>query len=462
MPLGFHSKTQVRLRLNKHHQVKKSLKYSVLDGSAWAAMMGLTQNYMTPFALELKATTSQIGLLSSIPALLTAIAQLVSPNLLERAGTRKGLILPMVFLNALMFIPIMLVPFIFQGDQVWWLLAFITVSTVAGAVINPAWGSMMADLVPMRLRGRFFGNRGVITGFTMLVFSFVASGVLTLFKGTNVFYGFVVLFSAALGFRMLSYLFLSKQYEPARKISKNNSPGMLTLIKQTGSTNLGRFILYIALIDFCVAISGPFFSVYMLRDLHFSYLQFFLVTFASSVAMLACLNYWGKRADAAGNLKVIKITSMLMPIVPVLWLGSTNVIYLMAANVVSGFAWSGYGLSAVNFVYDASEPSIRHKQLAVFNAMDGFAICIGFLLGGFLADKLPVLLGYRLHSIFTLSGCLRAVVVIVLLRRITEVRHVPGIPAWDLLKLNVSKESTLNLFKKPFWKARKSPEEPTE
>jgi len=66
---------QTRLR------VKKSLKFSVLDGAAWAAMFGLTQNYITPFALALKATTVQIGLLSSLPNFATALFPRAAPFL---------------------------------------------------------------------------------------------------------------------------------------------------------------------------------------------------------------------------------------------------------------------------------------------------------------------------------------------------------------------------------------------
>jgi MFS family permease len=435
MPLGFHSKKRVLLHSHGNHKVKSSLKYSILDGSAWSAMMGLTQNYITPYALQLKATNTQISWLSAIPALLTAIAQLFSPNLQDKAGTRKGLILPMVFLNGLMFVPILLVPFVFKTNQVWWLMAFITVSNVAGAVINPAWGSMMADLVPMRIRGKFFGNRGMINGFIMLVFSFIAGGILTVFDAANNFYGYVIIFAAALGFRMMSWFFLTRQYEPVQRAGKDDSPGMGALFKQIGSSPLGKFILFIILIDFSVSMSGPYFAVYMRSSLNFGYIPFTLVCSSSAVANMIFLHYWGKRADTAGNLRIIKITSMLMPIVPVLWLGSTNVVYLMAANMFSGFVWAGYSLSATNYVYDSCDPAISHKQLAVFNSMDGLAMFVGFFLGGFIVDKLPNLFGYQLRSIMVLSGIGRGLVVLFLLRQLTEVRHVASISTWNLMKL---------------------------
>ncbi|MHB8104590.1 MAG: MFS transporter, partial [Dehalococcoidales bacterium] len=285
------------------HKVRTSLKLSVLDGSAYAAMLGLTQNYISPLALELKATTTQIGLLSSIPSLAMALSQLAAPNLSARAGSRKGLILPVVFLHAIMFIPILLVPYLFHVSPVWWLIGFVTISVVLGAIANPAWGSMMADLVPERLRGRYFSGRGQITGFISQVFSYTAAGILLLFAG-NIFVGYAILFGGATVFRLLSFSFISRQYEPAQAVGKKQGPGLLAIMKNVGSTNLGKFMLFFSLIDFCVLISGPFFTVFMLRDLGFNYLYYAIISSSSQISTLLFLPFWGRRADKWGNLKV--------------------------------------------------------------------------------------------------------------------------------------------------------------
>jgi len=73
-------------------------------------MTGLTQDFVTPFALTLKATLSQIALLNGIPNLLAALAQLKTPELVHKLGSRKRVILPMVFLQTMMWAPILLIP----------------------------------------------------------------------------------------------------------------------------------------------------------------------------------------------------------------------------------------------------------------------------------------------------------------------------------------------------------------
>jgi len=283
------------------------------------------------------------------------------------------------------------------------------------------------------LRGRYFGSRGRITGFIALVSFFIAGFILQFYTNKDIFTGYAILFGGATLFRLLSLYFLSRQYEPVQAKEKEDSPSLVKLIKNLGSSNLGKFTLYVALIDFCTCISSPFFAVFLLRDLHYSYLSYVGINSASAISTMLFLTYWGHRADIAGNIKVVRMTTTLIPLVPLLWLASSNVFYLMAANVFSGFVWSGYGLAAVNFVYDASEPEIRTKRIAIFNATDLIACCAGALIGGYIVPHLPVILGYQLRTLFLISGVLRALVVLFLLRRIVEVRRVPGMNTWKLL-----------------------------
>jgi MFS family permease len=413
-------------------KIKKSLRLSVLDGSAYAAMLGLTQNFTTPFALVLQATTMQVGFLSSIPGFATAFTQLAAPGLAERAGNRKRLILTAAFFHALMWLPVFLIPYFFRSTGTWWLIGLVTICFVTDSMSFPPWGSMMADLVPEELRGRYFGFRGRIAVFITLVFSLLAGGILQIFTG-NVFIGFAILFGGAMVFRLLSFSFLSQMYEPPVTRERDNAPGVIQIVKTLGASNLGRYMVFVGLIYFGMMLAGPFFSVFMLRDLHFNYLTYTIVISATVVANFLFLPFWGRRADRAGNMKVIQITCWLMPVVPLLWLISANPVYLVFANIVSGFTWSGFNLSTVNFVFDASEPGNRTKQIAVFNSIIWLAICVGSLIGGYLIPHLPHFLGYQMRTLFTISGILRAIIVILLLHTLSEVRHIPKLSSFSVL-----------------------------
>jgi MFS family permease len=423
------------LQTGQLQKIRNSLRFSVLDGSAWAAMFGLTQNYISPFALALKATTTQIGLLTSIPSLVMAMSQLFAPALEKKAGSRKALLLPAVSLHALLWAPVFLVPFLVPEGKVWWLIGLVAASTAFGAIANPAWGSMMADLVPDRIRGRYFSSRSRVINLVALAFSFAGGGILQLlrFFDLNIFIGFAILFGAAVIFRLVSFYFLVRMYEPPSPSASRTRGGIALLFKDTLSSNIGKFSIFVAAMSFCVNLSGPFFSVYMLRDLNFSYLSFVIVNSAGSLATILFVTYWGRRADRAGNVRIIRIACCLIPLVPILWLFSTQVWYLVLVQTFASFAWAGFDLANVNFVYDASPPEERTRRIAIFNTMNGIAIFLGALTGGALATRLPPLFGYSLLTLFALSGVLRAIVGAVLLRRVREVRHVTRVGLANLL-----------------------------
>jgi len=98
----------------------------------------LTQNYVTPFALSVQATTQQIGYLSSLPNFANVLTLLFAPMISEHVRSRKSIIMPFVLIMGLSWLPILLIPFIFQTNQVWWLIGFFTLCTAAtGIVVVP-------------------------------------------------------------------------------------------------------------------------------------------------------------------------------------------------------------------------------------------------------------------------------------------------------------------------------------
>jgi MFS family permease len=123
----------------------------------------------------------------------------------------------------------------------------------------------------------------------------------------------------------------------------------------------------------------------------------------------------------------------MMPLVPLLWLISTNPVYLIFANAFSGFIWSGFDLTSINFLYDTSDPKARTKQIAVFNCITSIALSLGALAGGYLAPILPEMFGYQLRTLFTISGILRGLTVLLVLRFIIEVRKVPKMSTLNLM-----------------------------
>ena len=396
-------------------------------------MLGLTQNYITPYALTLKASTRQIGLLTGVPHFTMAAVQFAAPTLSERAASRKGFILPMAFMHALVWLPILLIPYLFQTHQVWWLIAFMTLSTALDSATNPVYGSMMADLVPVKMRGRFFGLRNRITGFISMAFAYAAGGILQLLTG-NINLAFTIIFIGAIASRIVSFYFISQIHEPLSPATeKRSNDGVLKIARGLFSTNIGTFIIFCALINFTATIAGPFFSPYMLRDLQFSYIVYTVINSAAGLATIGFMTWWGKRIDRAGSIRVLKITSLLVPFVPLGWVLSHSLWWLIVIQIFSGFAWAGFHLSSGVFILDAAPPQNRTRYIALYNSLLFLGVSIGSLTGGIVAPLLPSFMGSHLLSIFIVSGVARISVVLFFLPRIKEVRRVSQVEARELL-----------------------------
>lgn len=417
--------------MRKLGRVRKSLRYSFLDGTFASCMVGLTTDYVAPYALALKASLSQISFLSAAPNLISSLAQLKTPDLVEKVKSRKKIINFFVLMHVFMGLPIILAPYLFKTHAVLFLILFVTLFSSFQAIAGPAWASLMSDYIPVRSRGRYFGWRSKTLGVITITCAFIAGLVLHYFKN-NILKGFMVIFSAAVICRFISWCFLTRMHEPQFIAKEESYFSFLDFIRRIKESNFAKFVLFVATLNFCVNLASPFFSVFMLKDLKFNYLTYTIVVTAVTIAQIFSIDRWGKHADKIGNIKVLRLTSFFIATLPFWWIINQHPLYLVAVQVAAGFSWSGFNLCATNFIYDAVTPEKRTRCIAYFNVCSGVALCCGALMGGYLVNILPPLFGYRILSLFLLSSILRFSVVSFISRKIREVRHVEAITSKEL------------------------------
>ncbi len=197
---------------------------------------------------------------------------------------------------------------------------------------GPAWFSWIGDIVDEGYRGKWFAKRNFILGFVGVAFTIIAAFFLDFFKKQGrIMFGFIILFFMAMIARLICVYYFKKTYEPKLKLEKGYYFSFFQFVKKAPSNNFGRFAIFRALMDFAVAIASPFFTVYMLRNLGFSYVTFMSVALSQTLFGLLIMKQWGKFADKYGNYEVIKLTIILISIFPALWLISNSPIFLIFA-----------------------------------------------------------------------------------------------------------------------------------
>jgi len=423
----------------EQEKIKESEKISIKEGSANGLADGFGIRYITPYALALGASNIYIALMSSVPSLLGNINQLHTLRLMKKR-TRKQIIFRTVFIQALLWIPIIFIGvfYLISNENrnfapLLLLLAYILL-IIAGATVAPAWNSWMKDLIQNN-SGKYFGTRNRIIGIVSISSMIIGGLILSFFKQNLVLIGFFIIFFIAFIGRIISAYLFTKQYEPHFEYDPNSYFSLKKFIKKMSNNNFGHFVIFVSLVSFSTAIASPFFAVYMLQNLNFSYLFFTLVTISSSITIILFMPIWGVFADKFGNLKVMKITSILTPLIPFFWLltiflKSSNAFfilgYLILVELFSGFAWAGFNLSSGNFIYDAVTRQKMAFCVTYFNIINSTGTFFGALIGGIIASLYGSLFGINiLIFIFFISGVLRFLVVIIMQGSIKEVRTVP-------------------------------------
>ena len=421
----------------------KSLRHSVRDGAAYAAMSGSGETYFSAFAIFLKASTTQIGFLASVPPLLASFAQLLSAWLGHVFGNRKAIILTGASLQALIWLPMAFLPWLKSDYVVELFIGCVILYYAFGNLAAPQWASVMGDLVKESKRGRYFARRTRISSMTSFVALVMAGSLLQFFDSnaaTKV--GYCLLFCIAFFARLVSVYHLAKVYDPPGHVAAIEIPVEKRTWASLVNSQFVGFAVFFALIQFSVAIASPFFSVYLLRDLGFSYLEFMTLSAITVAMQFLTLHRWGRISDVFGNRVILRLCGTLIPLIPLLWLFSTNYFYLLFVQAFGGAVWAGFTLSASNFLYDLIPQNKRATFMAAHNVLSSCGVFFGALAGGYLGVVLPqhyVVFGIQinlvsqLYNIFLLSFLLRLVTSLRLLPKLKEVRRVKPVTVRRLI-----------------------------
>jgi len=397
-------------------QSRRWFRYIAIEGSAATVFVTLTGGaFLTGMALMLGANDFQIGLLVALPFLMQ-VAQLASPFLVDKIGGRKKLVIrSALFARQLwwLLIPILLLT---GGWRLEALLGIVIISGIIIMLAAPAWLSWMSDLVPERIRGRFFGVRNSWVAFATVGASLIGGIIIDMYESKgmdNV--GFAVIVGLSCLSAFIAFLYTNKL--PSNPIESEKHKFTLRQMTRPLKDNRYRYLLKTFFIwNFGVGISAAFFAPHMINNLGMS---FTLISLYSSIAALVAIALnkpWGALIDRFGCRPVIIICSFAIALVPLIWLlPRKDMIWILLPEVIfSGAFWSGFNLAAFNMPIAYSPREDRIVYLAVFSVLTGLGFFAASILGGLLA-QIWVDVNYHFgsyniinyHILFVLSGILR-------------------------------------------------------
>ncbi|HLD55120.1 MAG TPA: MFS transporter [Candidatus Nanoarchaeia archaeon] len=385
--------------------------------------------FVAPFAIAINSTNSMVALLSAVTGLLGPLFQLFGSRLPEQYP-RKKIILKTVFYESLMWLPFIAIAILFYFNIIPEMLPYLLLFSFSLVTIflhlgHPAWFSWMGDIINEKDRGRWFAKRSLIGGFVSIILTILASVFLDYFKTKGwIMFGFMTLFFLAFIARYSCYKIYKIQYEPKIKLKEGYYFSFWSFVINAPQTNFGKFTIFRTFFSFANSISASLLAIYLLRNLQFSYTIYMAITLSLTLFSLFVLGLWGKFADLYGNYRVLCITTIFIPTIPILYILSPSPIYLiLIPSLIGGISWAGFDLVARNFVYDNVRRENRGLIVSYYNLLIGIGTFLGAGLGAFLIKFLTVSFIEPIVLIFILDSLLRMAVVFYWVPKIKEVKE---------------------------------------
>lgn len=365
--------------------------------------------FVTGLALWFGARPFMLGLLVALPFIAQA-GQLAGPLLERRLQSRRRFVVPAFAIGRLLWlVPVLLLALgIRSGTALHWLGMAALVMTVVGSAGTNGWTSWMADVVAPTQRGRVFGARTAsVTLATMLLVP-VGSAWLDAMRETGREpVGHAVLAAVAAVCGGLAGLTLLRLPDAAPVAVPERDPVSLTR-RLWRRRRFRRVVGLFSLWNVSIGMPAAFWTVYMLRHLHMSFLLIGLHASVILAVRVLCTGHWSRLIDRVGSQRVLVGSAFGAAVIPLLWfLPSPGAIWpIWVEAVISGFFWTGFGQAAFIQPIAVLAPDERSRGLAFYNVLTGFAMFVASVVGGAIVDVSGM---HAVHSFYALFGVTTAV-----------------------------------------------------
>ncbi len=388
-------------------------------GQIFNSLSGPGSAFLTKFAIMMNATSLQFGILAAIGQI-SLVFQPLGAIITRRREKRKGVVLSLLFAGRGIPLFYAIIPFFFisgNAIRIFLLLFFLSVSL--SAVADNAWIAWISDMVPRRVRGRFFSARSRYLMLTAIIVSYVFGLFIDLFiegSPSGIFahehlpYGFAVIFFIATVAGILGLRVLSRQPEKMKRLEEEGFAEMF--IGPLKDSNFRKFLFYGCWWMLAVGIGHPFWQPFMLKKLHMSLFEVQIYGSINMISAMAVIGIWGRLIDAYGNKIAMRLIILLGGFNPMVWLfvSPHNYIILYLEAITSGMMWGGAALVGMNFVLSLSPKDKKQVYAGVYGAFSGIAMMTTMLISGaFLPGPLEIA-GLHLQPeqvLFALTGIAR-------------------------------------------------------
>jgi MFS family permease len=415
-------------------KLRRDLCASTTDGTAYAVMVGMGEWAMQPFVFALGMGAVLTGLVTTVPPLVGAVLQLVTPWGVRRVGSHRRWIVLCAMLQGLALVPLAGVALMGRVSPA---VLFLLVSLYwgAGYACGPAWATWIETVVPRRIRARYFGWRSRIVQLGTLGAFMVGAWILRPrgapgTAGEGPLWRFAVLLGVAAVCRLVCAYFLSRQGRAGPIAVVQRRVPIPEVARRMVHGSDGRLLAFLLASQIATQVAQPYLGPYILGRLKLDYQSYFLLMGAAFLGRVAALPTLGMMAHQRGPRAVLWLGGAGLVAAPVLWMVSGSFASMLVAQFITGVFLAAFELSSLLMQIDHLRAEERTSMITTYSLANAACMSLGSALGGAVLTRVGGLTGAEswgaYAGVFGVSVVLRGVT-LVLLGRVP--RHAPSTAA---------------------------------
>ena len=395
-------------------KIERNYRWNFLVNTLEGASFGFGMSFFSSeiilplFVILFTRSPVAIGLISFLGWGGVLLPQLFMANAVERAPVKK--FFPMTLGFFLERLPIFLIaPLVYllaTSQPVLTLIIFFFLYTwhnIGAGVIIVGWQDMIAKVIPVEKRGRFFGISNFIGNGTGILGALAVPFVL---KKYTFPLGYVFSFAVAGLLFFVSWASLSLTREPAVASSKPTVSQLEYLRSLSEILRRDRNFCMYLLAQIIYSLSGMstgFLVVYSARNWNLPDAVASGFMLALQVGLTLANLFFGFLADRKGHKLSLEICWLLSTLMLLLAIFAPSPGWFFPIFFLSGAVSAGTFISGISIVYEFTEAENRPTYIGLANTIPGIIVAVAPLIGGWLAGTV----GFR--WMFILAAIIGAV-----------------------------------------------------
>lgn len=394
------------LRINPHSEEDRSAFYLVVE-IFFAAILGAAASFNGAYAIRLGASNEDIGLLTSLPALLAVIISIPAGRFLQGRARRKPWVAGSLLMHRAGFLLVALVPLlkiagVNQGTVA---VALLIIISAPAHFFNVGWIPMLADVISPERRAAVFSARNITANATTSVCVFLFGQWLN--HGAfpvnyQLMYVFGFLASLLSQYFILKINVPDSQPEPSNGSASFAAQWYALRTALRDEPDFQRLTTNTILHGIGLWLASPLYILYYVRQLEASDAWLGLQGTVLTTTTILGWMFWRWVIARTGEMAVLKRTIITLGLIPILVGLLPNLTLILFVVALNGLLSPAVNLSHFNSLLKVTPPARRPAYTGLYISIVNIGAFICPLVGVAIADRVglaPALIAFGALSI---------------------------------------------------------------